>query len=230
MFKLTKLELYQYGVAKSKVFLDKNNLPHPIFMTYEYALSIPEGNNPALKMLRKVFEGPSIGTGTGLYCYGHVFVNLDRAAHPVQVPRYQTWSWPGWKTDRTPVGVVAHETGHYVEHILQQKGILTQEHGKKWRDLVATFIKPATSYEPVASEAWAETMRLFILNPDLLRRAIDVRYNFIIDEAKLKPSEDRDYKDVLENVLYFKPAERWIAAKYQKPRKKKHNIPPAVFN
>lgn len=95
---MTKLELYELGVEAAKEFLDYNGTKHPIFLTYEEAYAI---DNRATALLRRVADGPTLGTGTGLYSRGHVFVNVPATAWPVQKPSMRSWSWPGWKTDRT---------------------------------------------------------------------------------------------------------------------------------
>jgi hypothetical protein len=115
------------------------------------------------------------------------------------------------------MGVVAHELGHYLEDWLQRKDRMTKTDGADWRDIIAnkdkqyrSRKKQVSGYEPVPSEAWAESCRLFILNPDLLQKAIPERYKFI--SKFLKPSETRHWFNVLNNPNYFGPAERWMSA------------------
>lgn len=209
---MNKQKLYQLGIEASKQFLDYNELPQPIFMTYEQALK-GQYRPSAVELLRRVHSGPTQGTGTGLYYAGHVFVNIPRTAVPVARPSMRNWSWPGWKTDRTAVGVVAHEVGHHVEHELQSLGHITStKHGIAWRAIISQHKKQVSGYEPVASEAWAESMRLFILNPDLLRKALPWRYDFICSVG-LKPLPSllkKGWKKVLNNAAYEAAAERFI--------------------
>lgn len=61
-------------------------------------------------------------------------------------------------------------------------------------------------------EAGAESLRLFILNPDLLYRAIPKRYEFICGLG-LKPIERlmrKGYKKVLQNEAYFAAADKFV--------------------
>jgi hypothetical protein len=215
---MTKDELYQLGVQAAQEFLRVNNLTLPYFLTYAEALRVNDFAPDTVKatiFLRRAggIGGLTVGSGTGLYYDKHIFVNVPRTASPVARPAYRSWSWPGWKTDRTAVGVVAHEVGHYVEHRLQLDGKLDPKmHGLAWRALVAKYKKTVSGYEPVPSEAWAETMRLFILNPDLLQRALPQRYGFILGVGLL-PIERllrKGYAKILKNEAYITAAERWI--------------------
>jgi len=161
-------------------------------------------------MLRRLAGGPLQGTATGWYRDGFVFVNLPKCAKPVANPFANRRSYPGNKTDRTPVGVVAHETGHHVEESLYGRR-LTPHHGEKWRALIKKT-KAISGYEPVPSESWAETLRLFILNPDLLRRAVPGRYDFVTQDAGLIPYVQQDYAAVVNNhPAYVANLDSWIA-------------------
>jgi hypothetical protein len=148
---------------------------------------------------------------TGFYHNGRVYVNVPVTAAPAFVQSGMRWSLPGYKVDRTACGVVAHETGHYVEHKLQQLGRLQPAvHGAQWRDVVNSGGKQVSGYEPVPSEAWAESMRLFILNPELLRAGIPARYEFICTLG-LRPLKRGTWQHVLGgNKPYIEAATRWI--------------------
>jgi len=220
----TQRELYDYSVKHCQAFLTLNTISCPIYLTYEEAFALPNDSR-AFKMLRKLAGGPSQGTGTGWYREGYVFVNLPRCAKPVANPFANRRSYPCNKTDRTPVGVVAHETGHHVEKVYVNKlaavGYLrwpapstswTTEIGSRWREIIKKS-KTISGYEPVPSEAFAESMRLFILNPTLLEQAVPERYNFICDLG-LVPYVGLHWKAVLNNHPgYVSNLERWIARK-----------------
>lgn len=208
---MSKLELYTIGVEASQEFLDCNKLSYPIFMTYEEALA-KQSDAYQFKLLRAVAGGPTQGTGTGLYSRGYVFVNVPQTAHPVQQPAMRNWSWPGWKTDRTAIGVVAHEVGHYVTEIISKRFTPAEQAMQRFAWSQCIKGKKVSGYEPVPAEAGAETLRLFILNPDLLRRAIPARYNFICDLG-LEPTTRllrKGYAAVLNNPAYLPAAQRFI--------------------
>lgn len=216
----TKEALYQEGLRLARKFLKVNRIPEPAFYTYEEALAGAQSliETYPFRLLHKVANGPLVGTKTGLYTDSHIFVNVPVTAWPVQKPQARSWSWPGWKTDRTAIGVVAHELGHYLEHYFQIMGQLSIEECRgSWMDIIENHNKQYRSrkkqvsgYEPVPSEAWAESCRLFILNPDLLQRGLPERYNFI--RKFVRPSEGRQWFEVLGNSNYYKPAERWMNA------------------
>jgi hypothetical protein len=209
---MTKQDLYLIGVGAAIEFLQFNKLPLPVFMTYEEALNGKRVSH-AIELLHRVHNGPIQGTRTGLYSKGYVFVNVPVTAAPVQNPSMRNWSWPGWKIDRTAVGVVAHEVGHHVGELLADK-LTTLELCKsrtEWLQCIKG--KKVSGYEPVPEEAAAESMRLFILNPDLLRKAIPRRYYFLC-ELGLKPLPrllKKGYAKVLNNAAYLPAAERFVS-------------------
>lgn len=213
---ISKMELYRLGIEACNEFLRYNHAPLPIYMTYDDALKKALNTkkpSTALKLLQRVAEGPLQGTGTGLYKDGYVFVNVPVTAEPVYTPRMRSWSWPGWKTDRTAMGVVAHEVGHHIATVFTRQGRLKQrEHGDVWFSLLKECKKKVSGYEPVPEEAWAESMRLFILNPDLLRQAIPQRYSFITDKVGLNALPrllSKGYLEVLNNAAYTPAAQRF---------------------
>ena len=211
-----KEQLYQRGVKLAKRFCDVNKIPHPIFITYDelsHAFVSTQETADAIRFARKVMPNAAlVGAHTGLYSRGVIFVNVAVTALPVQQPGMRRWSWPGWKTDRTAVGVVAHELGHYVEECLRSRDERWWGRSPEWDSILKQHKKQVSSYEPKQWEAWAETMRLFILNPHLLKFALPHRFQFIKDQCSLKPSEPRGWNTVLANKNYFAAAERWIAA------------------
>lgn len=208
---MTKHELYLLGIQASVQFLMHNKLSIPIFMTYE-AAQTAKATPRAILLLRRVAKGPMQGTGTGLYSEGYVFVNVPRTAEPVQAPQYRNWSWPGWKTDRTAIGVIAHEVGHHVMEEVSKGRSQAFLEARRADWLRCIKGKKVSGYEPVPAEAGAESLRLFILNPDLLRKAIPARYNFICSLG-LKPLPQllrKGYAEVLNNAAYLPAAERFI--------------------
>lgn len=233
-----RMALYMYGVRQCVRFCELNEIPLPVFMTYEEALAKDTdaaGVNmqayrlwPFKFLQRVVSSQPNrIGAGTGLYKDGHIFVNLPVTAAPVQVPGNRRYSWPGYKVDRTAAGVVAHECGHHVESMIRTGGCIdkcfagnnaarqsevAKDQFREWSQLIQhSGKKKVSGYEPKPSEAFAETMRLFILNPDLLMRAIPARYYWLIEELNLAPVEKRHYSNVLDNAPYALLAQKWIA-------------------
>jgi hypothetical protein len=212
---VTKAELYKLGIEAAKEFLELNRIEVPVFRTYAEAAEASRPGRHFLYFARVTrLDQRRIGAGTGLYYDGYVFVNVPVTASPVARPMMRSWSWPGYKVDRTAIGVVAHETGHHVEHELRKRGALTKELGQIWIDGVRRTKKRVSSYEPVPDEAWAESMRLFILNPRLLQEGLLWRFNFIygLGIFPIPRLMKKGWKKVLANKNYEAAAERWIGA------------------
>lgn len=115
------------------------------------------------------------------------------------------YSWPGNVSDRTLAGVMAHEMGHHVHHT-----------DSRANDIRRTFPRNrrVTSYEPNADEAFAESFRLFMLNPSLLREGRRERYDYLL-RLDLVPIEHRHWREVLEGApqrFFDRIEQRWLTA------------------
>lgn len=127
------------------------------------------------------------GGACGEYYFGKklILINLNGCAKEVDNPGYG-WSHRHYFVDREPCGVVCHEFGHYVHDILtNNKFILPKEN-------------PITNYEPNICERFAETMKLFILNPNLLKEYAPKRYDALTKELGLKQIIFTNWKDTFE--------------------------------
>lgn len=136
--------------------------------------------------------------GGRYYGYQHgrqLYVNVRAATTPPQV-RNRIWSYPGHKTDRTCAGILAHEFGHYLDQCLDHPS-----RSSEWRTLLGARHR-ITSYEPVPAEALAETLRVFALNPDLLRNGRRERYDFV-RRLGLVPLHSTPWETVLLNAPPF---------------------------
>ena len=80
----------------------------------------------------------------------------------------RNWNWPGSVTDRTPLGVLAHELGHHCDVLLSQN---QGKYSGDFSDLIRmeSGELPISSYSPNTGEWFAEYFRLFLTNPQLLR-------------------------------------------------------------
>jgi hypothetical protein len=95
----------------------------------------------------------------------YIAVCLERCALPGTAGR--AWSWPGYSTDRTLYGVLAHELGHHVDyHRGERRGAYWSEFGAGIR--AASGEALLTSYCPNDAEWFAEMFRLFVTNAALL--------------------------------------------------------------
>lgn len=124
-----------------------------------------------------------------------------------------SWSYTGYKADLTSPGVAAHEMGHHTEATLKKE--LSPGDVANWRRAwgeARTSEARVSSYEPNAGEAFAESMKLFILNPELLREGRPMRWKFLTETAGLKPVHSTPWKAVLRNAhpRLIEGGERWL--------------------
>ena len=118
-------------------------------------------------------------------------ITFCQGVRPARNPGY-SWSFPGYKADLTAYGIAAHECGHWFH--IHRKGTL-----KLWSGLERINDVRVSSYEPNGHEAFAESTRLFILNPDLLKRAAPRRYNGLL-EAGMVQLHDAPWQEVLKHA------------------------------
>lgn len=160
-----------------------------------------------------VFVDTTIRSAYGLfYPKNIIHVNLKACRPPVKVPGYD-WTFPGYVQDLTPYGILAHEFGHYISDIL----------GKSFRK---NFVNIKRIEENVTSsddrgldEKMAEAARLFITNPDLLKRGRPIRYE--IFSKFYEPVVRIKWKTVLNHAhpKIHTAAENWIQKGQKKNRK-----------
>ena len=179
----TKNDLFDAGMLRASDFLKRNRILIPI-----------------------VRKSSSL-TATGDYTSaggGKVRINVDRSATPTKNPDNYRWSFPGYKIDRTPYGVVAHEFGHHVDATLD---FPSRRLPRGWKQ------KRISGYEPNNAESFAETMKLFITNPDLLRAGAPIRYRYL-QKLDLVAVDDMPWRDVLAghgaNERLLDAADHWI--------------------
>lgn len=181
-----KQRLYDIGDQLITEFLKINNIEKPI---------ISINNN-----LR--------GRGIFYIKSKNIKINLKKCVLATKTPQY-SWSFPGYKSDNTPIGVLAHEVGHYIFEIKKNKEITT-----KLNEIINSNEKSITSYDKnnTIHEAFAEMFKLFITNPDLLKKGRPLRYNFLINVMGLKPVINSNYIDAFKyaNERYIVASQNWI--------------------
>lgn len=83
------------------------------------------------------------------------------------------WSFPHYRIDRTPYGVIAHELGHHIDFTT-----LNNEQRKEFEvSLIGS--QKITNYEANIRESFAETFRLYFTNPNLLKVWSPERFYFM---------------------------------------------------
>lgn len=187
-----KVQAFSDAVALCREFLSLNGIAHPQF--------VPGPPPIKGKWKDRGLYVPSDGTSPS-----RVFVDLKKSVTPVRTPGF-SWSFPGFKADLTAVGVTAHETGHHVHESLGYRDL--------WLAAQRMFKhEPRVSgYEPHLGESIAEALRLFILNPSLLREGRPFRWAFATDVLGLRPLHDAPWREVLAHAhLRMRAAtESWI--------------------
>lgn len=183
-----KLELYGNGLKLCRGFLEGNFLPLP-----EY---IPGRAPHAANKWQNI----------GLCIGARIWVDIDLTSRPAYT-KGRAWSWPGYKTDRTASGVLAHETGHFISNLIMDgkfkdgRGVIISPAWVVTRWAIAVQQEaPVSGYEPVYEEAFAEAMRLYISNPDLLSCARPQRYYLIRHELGLHHGVEGAWRDVLKDA------------------------------
>lgn len=175
-YKSSKLGLLCLGRGLVDSFAEFND-----FVGYQYVDELPKN-----RFRRSYWKD------TGLFFDDKcIWVSIDNSAASGR-GNYRKWSFPGYKVDRTPFGVVCHEFGHFV-WLRLVKGT---ERVDKWYEIWRRTPR-VTSYEPVAAEAFAETIRLFLTNSDLLKMANPIRYAFLTRGLGLWPVVTENFARVL---------------------------------
>lgn len=160
----SKQELFVVGVGMLEEFAAKNSIKMPGVKFHVYGWR-------------------------GYYRNGELFINLKNSMVPGRSKF--CYSFPGNTADITPVGVLAHEFGHYLyDKHLDRKG------KQAWDLLVDEFTKErVTSYEPNNEEKFAESTKLFVTNPSLLLAVAPNRHRFLA--ARFAPTVSGGAVDVL---------------------------------
>ena len=169
-----KMNFYHKTIELSKYYCEVNSLRQPI-------ISIDTNN---------------FIKSTGLYINqryskdgeSKILIDFKRCKYPVKTPGF-SWSFTGYKSDKTISGVICHELGHHT-HFSNDVRLWIDEFDRlKSEDYL-------TSYHPSTSEDIAESIRLFILNPFLLKKLRPKRYFKLLDLG-LKQITDYDWEAIL---------------------------------
>lgn len=112
----------------------------------------------------------------------------------------RAWSWPAYKVDRTPFGVIAHEYGHHVDWSMGTA---------KTSRFTSTFSNtiwnasgeeaPITTYSPDPGEWFAEMFRVFVCNHALLKELRPGTHKALIDIGFVPVSAD-SWRDALKGA------------------------------
>lgn len=184
----TKQDLFCLAKAHVAKFCDLNNLSFPL---------ITINNNIE---------------NYGYYKYndqnGYICLNYKSCKNPMFKPTGRLQSFPGNKTDRTIAGVLCHEVGHYIDFTTRNEINLSM----KFRDLYGVE-NTITSYDLMDIERVAESFRLFILNPMLLKAGRPRTFEIL--NSYFKPVHNWPWKLLFSHCpqkeLYYNWCEAWIS-------------------
>lgn len=194
-----KQDLWEIGKQINIAFLKLNNIKIPEI----------EIKNDLKLGKRKILNGMYDSSNKTVY------INLKRSRPATKNPGY-SWSFPGYKSDMTPIGILSHEIGH---HIHYEK--MNRQLNEKWfyevllkEPSITRYDNPKyyTSSIRALYESIAEAFKLFITNPNLLKVGRPLRYNFIINEFNVQPLHDIPWQDILLHAhpKFIKAAHSWI--------------------
>ena len=140
----------------------------------------------------------------GQACQKTIWINVKKCAVATKTPGFK-WSYPGYKADLTPIGVLTHELGHVAHNHIKCD---YKKHVMAIRKKEANV----SSYEPNIWETVAEATKLFINNPMLLKEGRPFRYEFLINQLGFKPLHELDWRIVLGEAhpKFIEATQRWI--------------------
>jgi len=173
-------------------FCRVNTIPEPLILE----------SNRSARWVRFGFYKASNHAGRGDNWHGALYYNPRKCRKPVKTPGF-AWTYTGYKADLTAPGVIAHEMGHHVWECQCRS-----TNGRHCKSLEAQLAaawqnetqgeKPTTSYGATrVEEDFAESFKLFLLNPDLLDRGATLRHSFFVDQLKLQPVVHWTFDEVL---------------------------------
>lgn len=176
----------------------------------------PKIISPPLELKRKLIKEDCQDESVPASIYGLyypddevVYAFTSTTKVPVKTPGW-SWSFPCSKSDLTVIGIVAHEVGHHIENvritkpkdIWRMKSVMENSTGISGYD--------CSGKDPY--EAIAESLRLFILNPHLLRVGRPKRWDYITRELKLKHTVNAPWRVILKHAhpRIISSIESWI--------------------
>lgn len=124
-------------------------------------------------------------------------------------------SHAGAVDDCTVRGVVAHELGHHVWYCLARTRKQKADMSGRWKEIVLAE-RAVSEYKPFSpKEAMAEAVRLFLLNPNLLKAVWPVRHSCLAEEMELRPIVDAPWQEVLRDAdeLHHSKIRRLLSCK-----------------
>jgi len=170
----TKLELYERGKERIELFCRKNGLT-------QVATVLVNSKDWYFDCC-------------AYYRKDTVTICLAKCGFPCGPTNSANWTWPGSVIDREPFGVLAHELGHHVDLCI---GKVKDRYSSEVSGMLrrASGEQPLTGYCPNDAEWFAEMMRLFITNSQLLKVVRPTTYSLFLE--RWNPVSKKPWLDVL---------------------------------
>lgn len=166
---------------------------------------------PAEIIYENVDNKPGLWRQYGWYNFqtSTIFVNVKKSRPQTITPGF-AWSFTGYKSDMTAPGILSHEIGHHIHNRLID--LRDNTSFLKAIKKIRNNESPVSGYEPNSYETFAEMIRLFILNPDLLRLGRPIRWAFLTQALNFKPLHDVPWREILVHAhpKIIVSAEKWI--------------------
>lgn len=197
----SKQELFREGLERCYKFLDVHGIKRP-----KHVFDNPiDANRYRENFIYKTWFGAHVVERN----VGAIVVNVKKCRVATRVPGW-SWTFPGYKADLTPYGVVCHEFGHHVDFATNKNG-RTLSKSKTWKRIVDNE-EDVSSYEPNYCEAFAEAFRLFMTNPGMLREGRPERWEYFTAQLGFAPIHSKSWKVVLKHAhpRIIAAAEKWI--------------------
>lgn len=191
--------LARVGRDLSFEWLTLNRIPLPdrIYLDRDAANAARRAVDPRSKpLLQPEWLGVYQRTWSGGWSAVCVAVSDCPRRQQLKVSQSLIQQAPGSFADFTPLGVFCHEVGHHVDYSLHLKSY-SQQNG--YKDVFDNE-EEVSSIEHNVPESFAEAIRLFVTNPDLLRVGRPDRYEYLTKGVGLKPLHVKPWPTILRNV------------------------------
>lgn len=209
-----KERLARVGMDISFAWLTFNHLPLPdrVFFDRKSANNARRAEDPRSKYMMApewlgVYQRARNSDGWNAIAVDVEGCHAESRLRPVNGEAF--WQAPGSYMDFTPLGVFCHEVGHHVDYVLHPKAYSMQNGFEE----IVDNEEEISTVEANVPESFAEAIRLFVTNPDLLRQGRPERYEYLTKGMGLKPLHSHGWKRVLRSAgkRVNAAAAKWIA-------------------
>lgn len=187
------------GLALAKRWLRVNSLPEP----GTFSLSREEHRRNGFRPFNRKW----LGVQHVVRGVSHVTVASEECDFSTRLAA-DVIQYPGSFEDCSALGVLCHEVGHHVDHVLKWSSMPGM---RKAFSVVATHEPEVSNFEHNDDESFAEAVRLLISNPELLRVGRPERWEHLL-AIGLRPVTRHPWRAALGKAPAYviHAAEAWI--------------------